>query len=385
MLSPIVSVIIPTHNRSEYLRMALASVVAQTYRPIELIVVDDGSSEFIEEVVREVVGDQHEIQLIYFRQENSGPARARNYGLNVAHGEIIAFLDSDDLWYPEMLETTVSYLKENPEIDIVCGGWDIIDESGKAITGIFMPSGLQAKVDDDFTKALILKSLFPIHSVLTRRECFGRCGRFNTELSAFEDWDLWIRMAASGCKLVFIDVPVARWRRHSGLRRSKRVENFEIYVSQFFDNLFSYESIAKQFAYLQFHAEIQFWLREAIYYKNMNQYENMHRCILKAENLFRRAPLNDEILCSYEEFTSNLPEAHKFRQMVRLTMPPALRRKSDAKRIWYQMLEYRRDRTWLLFILYAFKIIFLYPDWVSLKIFNRLNHKFKYEINADSM
>lgn len=366
----LVSVIVPVYNRPNLLREALNSIGAQTYRNFEVIIVDDGSIEQVNKIVKEFETNSEQ-KVIFLRQNHRGPGAARNLGLKTAHGELIAFLDSDDLWHPEMLESTVPYLQEHAKVDMVCGGWDIIDESGKARTGVFMPSGLQTKVDTDFTRTLILKSLFPIHSVLTRKNCFDRCGGFNAELLAFEDWDLWIRMAAHGCKLTFIDVPVARWRHHSGIRRSRRGQYFEQLVSKFFDNLFSNELVAEQASNLRLHAEIHLWLREAINYKRINLYRDMYRCIHKAENLFRVAIFDKEILKDYEGITACLPEAKLFRKLVRVTMPASLRRETDALQIWRQIIENKCNLSWGLVALGVFKLIFFYPDWIAKKIIGK--------------
>jgi len=113
--SPLVSVIIPVHNCERYLPKAIQSVLAQTYRPIEVIVVDDGSSDNSAEIAR----SYQEIHYIY--QPNQGPAVARNAGLAVAQGEFIAFLDADDRWVPDKLKIQIEYLFEHPHVGYTIG------------------------------------------------------------------------------------------------------------------------------------------------------------------------------------------------------------------------------------------------------------------------
>src|SRR5262245_57747116 len=106
---PSVSVIIPTYNRRDFIREALASVLAQTCQDFELIVVDDGSTDGTEEIVREFPGAR------YVFQENQGVSAARNVGAALSQGELIAFLDSDDFWQPEKLAAQAAFFAAQPE------------------------------------------------------------------------------------------------------------------------------------------------------------------------------------------------------------------------------------------------------------------------------
>lgn len=117
MTAPRVSVIIPTYNRVSYIRRAIDSVLSQTYRDFEVIVVDDGSSDSTKDVV---AGYGAAVRYVF--QQNQGPGAARNHGIRVAAGAYLAFLDSDDAWLPNFLEKTVSALEEHPEVDVVATG-----------------------------------------------------------------------------------------------------------------------------------------------------------------------------------------------------------------------------------------------------------------------
>jgi glycosyltransferase involved in cell wall biosynthesis len=108
--SSLVSVIIPVYNGERYLAEALQSVLSQTYRPLEIVVVDDGSTDGSAQVVRSFS------QVHCIQQQNAGVAAARNAGISASHGEFVAFLDQDDLWAPEKLSVQVAYLRKHPEI-----------------------------------------------------------------------------------------------------------------------------------------------------------------------------------------------------------------------------------------------------------------------------
>jgi glycosyltransferase involved in cell wall biosynthesis len=109
----LISCIVPVYNSERYLGETLDSILAQTYRPLEIIVVDDGSTDGTAAVA---AGYGHRVR--YVRQANAGEAAARNRGLNVAEGEFVAFDDADDLWHPEKLERQVARLEHRPEIDL---------------------------------------------------------------------------------------------------------------------------------------------------------------------------------------------------------------------------------------------------------------------------
>lgn len=362
----LVSVIIASYNRSNYLRQAIASVVAQTYRPIELIVVDDGSTEPLESVVHEFVTDDA-LQLVYIRQENSGPASARNHGLKVARGEFIGFLDSDDLWFPEMLSSSVDFLLTHHETDIVCGGWDMIDEAGKASTGVFLPSGLQKIIDADFTKALILKNLFPIHSVLTRRECFDRCGKFNVNLTAYEDWELWVRMAAFGVRLSFIDVPVAHWRVHNQTQRSDlKISWDEHPIPMVVESLFTCKEIANCCYNLKAGAEIRLWLqlgRRYSYQKMLS--ENAFDAFSKAEEMLKSTSFNIELYSVYEQITANIPIANNFRMALQAWIPATVKKSFEADKQWGIFKKQLHERSLLTALKALMKVMANNPIWLA--------------------
>ena len=121
MFKPSISVIIPTYNSAVFLPEALQSVLSQTFLPQDVIVVDDGSTDDTEDVLEPFRRHIH-----YIRQENQGPAVARNRGIAEAKGDLIAFLDADDVWVPEKLERQVNVLIENPRIGLVHSRYDLL-------------------------------------------------------------------------------------------------------------------------------------------------------------------------------------------------------------------------------------------------------------------
>lgn len=202
-----ISIIIPTYNQSGYINRTLCSVKAQTMADWECIIVNDGSLDNTEQVVKNFIKDDGRFR--YICQENKGPSAARNAGIAACSGGYISFLDSDDLWEASTLETMSVYLDSHPSIDIVCGAWDYIDESDKPISRITYP-----KKSTNYHSALLFRNLFPIHTLLVRRGVFDKCGVFDANLISLEDWDLWLRVASYGFKFDSVDDLVAHYRRH---------------------------------------------------------------------------------------------------------------------------------------------------------------------------
>ncbi len=186
--SPKVSVVIPTYDRASTVVRAIQSVLTQTYPNLEIIVVDDGSTDN----TREVVQHLHDPRLRYIRHEgNQGGSAARNTGIEVAAGDYIAFLDSDDEWLPEKLEKQVQLLQgSEPAVGAVYAGFAIINEHGECTT-VTIPK----------YRGVILAELFSANSVgttssvMVRRECISQVGVFDPAMASCQDWDMWIRLA----------------------------------------------------------------------------------------------------------------------------------------------------------------------------------------------
>jgi len=182
---PTVSVIIPTYNRHELVRGAIASVLTQSFSDFELIVVDDGSEDGTADVVREFP------EVRYVHQPNRGVSAARNYGVRLSAGDLIAFLDSDDLWRPQKLEQQVRFFSQRSDAQI-CQTEEVWLRNGVRVN----PHNKHRKADGDlFARSLELCLVSP-SAVMMRRELFERMGGFDEDLPACEDYDLWLRIAA---------------------------------------------------------------------------------------------------------------------------------------------------------------------------------------------
>lgn len=198
---PLISVIVPAYNAENFIGETLNSVLSQTYRNIEVLVVDDGSQDRTPEIVKAFV--QKDERVILLQQTNAGVAAARNLAIQISRGEYIAPLDADDIWYPEKLEKQVQCFLEADESVGLVYAWSVsIDEEGK----IFWHSKTVKLdrinyVEGDVFTALVYSNFISNASVpLIRRTCLDRVGGYNDQLKAqnaqgCEDWDLSLRIA----------------------------------------------------------------------------------------------------------------------------------------------------------------------------------------------
>jgi glycosyltransferase involved in cell wall biosynthesis len=201
---PRVSVIVPTYNRGQYIAQALESVFAQTFRDYEIIVIDDGSTDNTQEILKNFEG---RIRSLY--QENQGISKTRNRAIKESTGEFIAFLDSDDFWEPIKLEEQVKILDSHPDVGIVYARMPIINENGETIG--MKPAGVSGR---NFRELLQVWGDLPTSTVMTRRVCFEKVGLFEPDLEPMEDIDMWIRIARYFELYEVENKVLAYYRRH---------------------------------------------------------------------------------------------------------------------------------------------------------------------------
>jgi glycosyltransferase involved in cell wall biosynthesis len=209
MSNPAVSVIIPTYNRVDLLLEALDSVAAQTFRDYETIVVDDGSSEDVSSALR-----NHPTRPRLLRQAQRGPAAARNNGIFSAQGDLLAFLDSDDLWLPNKLERFVAAIAARPDIPVFYGPMSPVDAQRHPV-----PGRTKDCHEGQITQHLFCKSFVHVPTVVCRRDLLVRAGGFNESLPVCEDYELWLRLSVEH-SFGLIEEPLALRRLH-GNRLSK--------------------------------------------------------------------------------------------------------------------------------------------------------------------
>jgi glycosyltransferase involved in cell wall biosynthesis len=185
-MKPLVSVVIPTHNHAHFVGEAIQSVLGQTYRDFEVIVVDDGSTDNTQQVVAEF-GDQ--VRYIY--QDNQGLSVARNSGIRAAKGELIGLLDADDLYEPDYMSTLVLFLSAHSKADAIYCACQFVDETNHPLpqwTGTVVPP-------EELHDTLLNGGFFPPLCMFAYKYCYERLGYFDKRFQGCADLDMWLRLS----------------------------------------------------------------------------------------------------------------------------------------------------------------------------------------------
>jgi hypothetical protein len=183
-----VSVIIPTYNAGRFVCQAVDSVLAQTYRDYEIIVVDDGSTDDTRERLA-----PYGNQIRYVQTNNLERSAARNTGIRQARGELIAFLDADDIWLPEKLARQIAFWERNADLGLVYSWAQCIYEDARLPR--LLGTDFADNVSLDVFPGLLLGKFVPTLTVVARAQCLHEVGLFDEQIVIAEDWDLWLRLA----------------------------------------------------------------------------------------------------------------------------------------------------------------------------------------------
>ena len=215
-----ISVIIPVYNRTDFVREAIQSALDQTYENIEIIVVNDGSTD--KNTIKII--DEFKQKILIINQENKGVSAARNTGIDHSSCDWLAFLDSDDLWLPEKLKRQMNFFIENPNAHI-CQTEEIWIKNGKQI----FPKKKHKKRSGMIFKHCLPLCIVSPSAVMIHRSLFDEIGTFDESLTACEDYDLWLRIS---CKypIYLLDEPliIKRGGHSDQLSQGIRLDRFRI-------------------------------------------------------------------------------------------------------------------------------------------------------------
>ena len=202
--SNLVSAIIPTYNNAAFLPEAIDSVISQTYPNIEIIIVNDGSTDNTNEVLRKYLD-----RIIYIEQENAGPASARNTGIHQARGEYIAFLDADDIWMPTKIEEQLKIFSQNPNASLVYSRMVNFDDRSSKNLSVIPRKVFSGRIFDQ----LLVENLIALPTVIVRSNILDRIGLFDESLFTAEDWNLYLRIARDH-EIIGVNKVLVRRRKH---------------------------------------------------------------------------------------------------------------------------------------------------------------------------
>ncbi len=230
MKAPMVSIIVATHNRVNLLPKAIQSLLIQTYKDFEIIIIDDASQDETPSVIAALCRSDPRIRSIRSEQ-NIGPGAARNLGIQQARGEFIAILDDDDIAYPERLEIQVNLLINNPDIGLVFSSVEHFDETMQTLSiqpDIVVRGLFPANPDMVFELLYLENNYIPNTTIMMRKNIWNDF-RYPTNPWVGEDWFLCLALSGSGIKMIAIEKPLVRLfrgRNREGLCVTPMVDRF---------------------------------------------------------------------------------------------------------------------------------------------------------------
>jgi glycosyltransferase involved in cell wall biosynthesis len=201
-----VTAIIPSYNRANYLPLAVDSILAQSYPVLEIIIVDDGSTDNTPEVAK-----SFDDKVRFYERGHQGVSAARNTGLELAQGDVVAWCDADDEWEPDFLSSVMPLLETDPGLAGVYTGFAHIDQAGNRLPHI----GVKTVPPSELFSALIENDFVLTPTLVVRRKCFETVGGFDTDFQICEDYDMWLRLAKQFL-IAGLPTPLVRVRVHGG-------------------------------------------------------------------------------------------------------------------------------------------------------------------------
>jgi len=220
---PTFSVVIAAYQAAAFVADAIDSVLAQTMRPIEIIVCDDGSTDELGAALAPYVGE-----LTLLRKENGGEASAKNAGARAASGDFVAILDADDVYLPERLEALAGLSVDRPDLDILTTD-GLIVSNGRYIRNCY-DDDYRFEIDDQ-RRGILERNFVGPGQMAVRRQALLAVGGFDEAFRHATDWDCWIRMIFAGSRVGMVDQPLAEYRVRATSLASNRTSQLEAYVA----------------------------------------------------------------------------------------------------------------------------------------------------------
>lgn len=206
---PLVSVVLSSYNHAPYLPQAIESALGQTLRDIEIVAIDDASTDGSQDIVQRYADRLH----VVLHETNRGTYATLNEGIALTNAPYVAILNSDDVWLPDKLQKQAAVIESDPRIGLVHTGFQVIDAEGNPIEGNPLGIRFHPNPQGDLLAELLTRNLFITSSVLFRRECIERCGAFDEHLFGMGDWDLWLRIAEHYL-IGYVPEPLTLYRLH---------------------------------------------------------------------------------------------------------------------------------------------------------------------------
>lgn len=282
------SIIMPAYNAGLFIKQSIDSVLNQTYTNWELLIVDDGSTDNTKEIVAEFEKKDKRIKYLY--QKNGKQGKARNNGILRSNGNLIAFIDADDLWLPQLLEKQLNLLTKTGADLVFSSMIKFIEKPDKQIGAVTVENKTYEGIDA--VNAFLKNNFISILTVLVKKDAILNAGSFkeSKDLQFAEDYDLWLRMLLKGAKFVGNSEPLALYRLHQ-MQSSKLAEKRYFQVLQIILHLPFSENLKKQK-----HEALLLWIRRCLIFSKNLDTKHLRKLIGFIPSFYAR---NISLLASY--------------------------------------------------------------------------------------
>jgi glycosyltransferase involved in cell wall biosynthesis len=275
----IVSIILPCFNHEKYISQCIKSILTQSYKDFELIIIDDCSDDGSRDIIDEYLNKDDRIVAI-FNNENKGPGSSRNSGIEISRGDFIAFCDSDDVWERDKIETQLSVFKGNNDYDVVHSDAYIINENGNRTGQKFSElyqknMRLNGAIFYDLCKTNFINT----QTVMMKKKCINSAGLFPIENRVAEDWVYWVKIAKSH-NFFYIARPLANYRIHDKNTNTDSLSYTMNRIKAINSILFSNPDLPKKIrSELLYHLAVQHF--------EMQEYDTGKKIILESLKCYR--------------------------------------------------------------------------------------------------
>ena len=306
MNQPLITVVMPAYKAEEFIREALMSVKAQTYTEWELIVVEDGSKDRTEEIVKDFASslvDRH-IQYVH-HSENKGASEARNTAIKLAKGEFLAFLDSDDIWKEYHLELSMRELQLSGA-DLAHSAIEVFNHKTRKPIIVISPTEEEIA---DFPNSLFTRCYVLILTVVVKKSVFDELGGFDPNFKNAQDYDYWLRIAGAGFKFVYVPGIHGLYRKNiiSLTTSFTRLLGYHCLVLRKNSNLEIFRRETRNYAISRYHVEVA--LR--------NLQNDPKKSLESLLWTFQFAPIT-----SFKELVRRLVDRESGKEWIDYTLPP---------------------------------------------------------------
>ena len=272
MSRPKVSIIVPCYNQAQYLDATLKSILDQTYQNWECLIVNDESPDKTEEVAKKWVAKDS--RFIYWYKENGGVSSARNFGIEKAKGDYLQFLDSDDYLDQQKLELSLEQIKKNSDANLVISNFRMFATNPEKTTKPYCLLNAQLFNFESLLYHWNESFSIPIHSGFFHSTLFETI-RFPENLTAQEDWIVWVRIFQTGCTAVFVDKPLALYRTNPTSRMNKSIYEDQIKACELFKSYLTENEFHKFAIHLisRYYLSNEHYKSRLVVIKNSNSYQ----------------------------------------------------------------------------------------------------------------